>query len=91
MPVVIPAELPVRFSPDVGLLEDDLIDSVRALRDDLLDKGYEPGYLEFPGATTSSGGERPSPPASSARSVRGRREDDPLLGSVTCRFTNTSA
>ena len=49
MPVVIPAGLPVRFALDVGVLEDDLIDSVRELRDDLLDKGYEPGYLEFPG------------------------------------------
>jgi len=48
-PVQVPAGLPVRFYLDVGLLEDTLLGSTRELRDDLLGKGYEVAYREFPG------------------------------------------
>jgi len=49
MPIVVPAGLPLRFYLDVGLLEDRLLDSTRALRDDLRGKGYEVAYQEYPG------------------------------------------
>jgi enterochelin esterase family protein len=49
MPVEIPPGLPVRFWLDVGLFEEQLLDSVRELRADLLAKGYDVGYREFPG------------------------------------------
>lgn len=49
MPVVVPPGLDTRFWLDVGLLEQTLLDSVRDLRDDLVAKGYDVGYREFPG------------------------------------------
>ena len=49
MPVVVPPGLPVRWYLDVGVLEDRLLDSTRALRDDLRAKGYDVAYQEFSG------------------------------------------
>lgn len=49
MPVVVPPGLPVRWYLDVGLLEEKLLDSTRALRDDLRSKGYDVSYQEFAG------------------------------------------
>jgi enterochelin esterase-like enzyme len=49
MPVQVPPGLPVRWHLDVGVLEDRLLDGTRVLRDDLLAKGYELSYREYPG------------------------------------------
>ena len=49
MPVEIPAGRSQRFWLDVGLFEEQLLDSVRLLRADLEAKGYDVGYREFPG------------------------------------------
>ena len=49
MPVKVPPGLPVRWYLDVGVLEDRLLESTRELRDDLLAKGYDVSYQEFPG------------------------------------------
>ena len=49
MPVVVPPGLPLRFYLDVGVLEDQLLESTRQLRDDLRAKGYDVTYQEYPG------------------------------------------
>ena len=49
MPVKVPLGLPVRWYLDDGVLEDRLLESTRELRDDLLAKGYDVSYQEFPG------------------------------------------
>ncbi|MGZ4291832.1 MAG: alpha/beta hydrolase [Gaiellaceae bacterium] len=49
MPVVVPEGLPVRFYLDVGLLEAQLLESTRELRDDLRAKGYDVTYQEYAG------------------------------------------
>ena len=49
MPVEIPPRRSQRFWLDAGIFEDQLLDSVRTLRDDLEAKGYDVGYREFPG------------------------------------------
>ena len=48
-PVTVPPGLLVRWYLDVGVLELGLLESTRELRDDLIAKGYEVAYREFPG------------------------------------------
>lgn len=45
----VPRGLPLRWYLDVGVLEDELLEPVRAFRDELVESGYEVAYREYPG------------------------------------------